>query len=154
MIDEVERDASVRARSDTSTRVRFDVGCLAGEGKGRGGIELAGVRCHALRCRAKLTVGCLRLRCVMVEFSNIHVFAEFRALASRVVASDIDLLDGILGVVTQPLEDALPDLAVDVVVEKHDLVSCVTSSGQHTKRQAPNDCGTDGRRTRSSETRR
>lgn len=90
----------------------------------------------------------------MVEFSNIHVFAEFRALAGRVLASDIDLLDKILGVVTQLLEDALPDLTVDVVVEQHDLVACVTSSGQHTRRQASNDCGTYRRRTRSSATQR
>lgn len=58
-------------------------------------------------------------------------------MESRLVLSEFDLLDEILGVVTQLPEDSLPDLTVGIAVEQHVLVACVTSSNQHTKRQAP-----------------
>lgn len=40
------------------------------------------------------------------------------------VASDLELVDEVLGVVAQLHQDRLSDLLVDVVVEQHGLVAC------------------------------
>lgn len=58
----------------------------------------------------------------------VGVRLEQRQAVPWRVASEVDLVDEILSVGAQLLQDTLPDLAVDVGVEKHGLVACATSS--------------------------